>query len=160
MRVNLSWCYSSQLLKLLAVTLSITWSVSPLTSPLAGHFLQIGCIHMMSLTVHFFFFSPLHISTDSASATSLITSFHFSLVSLTLQAFSSCIWSSLLLQAPCVTFPSFSCPFLVVCSHERCLLLSLDMNICTVFVLLDVWLTSSSPPQSNPKSSVFVLFNS
>ena len=61
MRVNISWCYSSQLLKLLAVTLSITWSVSPLTSPLAGHFLQIGCIHMMSLTVHFFF-SALFIS--------------------------------------------------------------------------------------------------
>ena len=55
-RMNLSWCYSSQLLKLGAVTLSIMRSVSPLTSPLADHFLQVGYIHMMSLTVHFFFF--------------------------------------------------------------------------------------------------------
>ena len=54
--MNLSWCYSSQLLKLGAVTLSIMRSVSPLTSPLADHFLQVGYIHMMSLTVHFFFF--------------------------------------------------------------------------------------------------------
>ena len=34
------------------------------------------------------------------------------------------------------------------------------MNICTVFVLLDVCLTSSSPPWSSPKSSIFVLLNS
>ena len=60
--MNLSWCYSSQLLKLGAVTLSITWSVSLLTSPLADHFLQVGYIYMMSLTVHFFFLSVLFMS--------------------------------------------------------------------------------------------------
>lgn len=150
--MKLSWCYSSQLLKLVAATLSVMRSVSLLTSPLADHFLQAGYIHMMSLNVHLFF--------QSSSYQHWFSLCHKSdhlLPFLTCQPcfasfLKSCIWSYLLLQAPCVIFPPFGCPFLV-----RCLLVSLDMNICTVFVLLDVWLTSSSPPWSNPKSSIFVL---